>query len=302
MKIKRLVATVLCAVTLAAGTTVSAACGKRADAICVGSKNFTESLVVGEIYALALEDAGFKVERELNIAGTLVHQSITSGEIDVYPEYTGTALMSYLQMDMISDPEELYNTVKAEYAERYDIMWLDQTEINDTNGFAMRKDVAEKYGITAISDMAEHASELTMASQGEFEEREDGLPGLRKHYNADFNFKNIVSVNNALKYQTLISGQADVTPAYSTEGQLSTGQFTYLIDDKNFFPPYCLAPIIRSETLRKFEGADDVLNALCPYLTMDAIIQLNARVDIDHEEYDDVAEDFYENTIKPNLS
>lgn len=143
MKIKRLVATALCAVTLAAGTTVFAACGKKDDAIYVGSKNFTESLVVGEIYALALEDAGFKVERELNIAGTLVHQSITSGEIDVYPEYTGTALMSYLQMDMISDAQELYNTVKTEYAERYDIVWLDQTEINDTNGFAVRKDVAE---------------------------------------------------------------------------------------------------------------------------------------------------------------
>ena len=301
MKIKKIIAIALCVMSIFAGTTIFAGCGKKSDTIYVGSKNFTESLIVGEIYALALEDAGFKVERELNIAGTLVHQSITSSEIDVYPEYTGTALMSYLQMDMISDPEELYNTVKTEYAERYDIVWLDQTEINDTNGFAMRKDIAERYGITTISDMARHASELIMASQGEFEEREDGLPGLRKHYNAEFKFKDIISVDNALKYQTLLNGQADITPAYSTEGQLSTGEFTYLIDDKNFFPPYYLAPVIRSETLEKFEGADDVLNALCPYLTMDAIIGLNARVDIDHEEYDDVARDFYENKIKPNL-
>ncbi len=296
MKLKKLVAIVLCAFFCAGSIGVLSACSnKDENAIYVGSKDFTESLLVGEIYALALEDAGYKVERELNIAGTLVHSAITNDEIDLYPEYTGTALYSILNMkDVGNDVQTVYDTVKREYAERYDITWLKQSDLNDTNGFAIRTETAERLGIYTISDLQAKASEIRVASQGEFELREDGLPGLEKVY-GKFNFKSIKVYDNGIKYEILKNNQADVTPAYSTEGQLvNTHLFTYLIDDKNFWPPYYLAPIVRNETLEKFPGIEEVLNKISDALDTETIISLNAKVDIEKQEYEDVAREFYD--------
>ena len=133
-----------------------AACGQsrsNGPVIRVGSKDFTENLIVAEIYALALEDAGYTVERKLNIAGSVVHTAITSGEIDLYPEYTGTGLLAILQLPMSSDPDEVYNTVKAAYDEQFQITWLDSTDVNDRNGLAIRTEVAQQYNIYTMSDL-----------------------------------------------------------------------------------------------------------------------------------------------------
>ena len=268
--------------------------GKTDGAVVVGSKDFTESLIVAEIYALALEDAGYNVERKLNIAGSVVHSAITGGDIDLYPEYTGTGLLSVLRLEMNSDPEAVYNTVKEEYESRFGITWLDSTAINDRNGIAIRTQVAEQLGIYTMSDLQIHAPELRVCSQGEFEYREDGLPGLARVY-GEFNFKSIKVYDNGIKYQILDNDEADVCPGYSTNAQLvNRDKFTYLEDDKGFWPPYYLAPIVRDEVLQANPGIAEVLNKVSAKLDTDTIVALNAKVDIDHMEYDRVAREFYD--------
>ncbi len=276
-------------------------CGKKTDAIAIGSKDFTESLIVAEIYALALEDAGFSVERKLNIAGSMIHAAITGKDIDLYPEYTGTGLLSILQMEMNSDPDIVYNTVKAAYDERFGITWLDSTAINDRNGIAIRTEVARSKGIYTMSDLQAHAPELRVCSQGEFEYREDGLPGLAKVY-GEFNFKSIKVYDNGIKYQILENDEADVCPGYSTDAQLvNKEKFTYLEDDKGFWPPYYLAPIVRNEVLAAHPGLAETLNRVSAMLDTDTIVALNAQVDLEQREYDEVAREFYD-TIKGTVT
>ena len=278
-----------------------AACGQtkqQGPVIRVGSKDFTENLIVAEIYALALEDAGYTVERKLNIAGSVVHTAITSGEIDLYPEYTGTGLLAILQLPMNSDPDEVYNTVKAAYDEQFQITWLDSTAVNDTQGIAVRTQVAEEYGIHTISDLQREAAKIRFCSQGEFEYREDGIPGLTGLY-GPFDFASIKVYDSGIKYQILEQAEADACPGYSTDAQLvNTDKFTYLEDDKDFWPPYYLAPIIKSEVLKANPKIAEVLNAVSAKLDTEIMVSLNAKVDIDHMEYEEVAREFYETYCK----
>lgn len=283
--------------TAALTASVLAGCGTKSadsEAIRIGSKDFTESLLVSEIYALALEDAGYTVERKQNIAGSIIHTAITNDEIDLYPEYTGTGLLSVLQMEMNSDADVVYNTVKEEYDKQFDITWLDSTAINDRNGMAITTAAAEKYNVYTMSDLQREAPNLRVCSQGEFEYREDGLPGLAKVY-GEFNFKSINVYDNGIKYQILENGEADVCPGYSTDAQLADkDKFTYLEDDKNFWPPYYLAPIVRNNVLEADPEIADVLNTISAKLDTDTIVSLNAKVDIDKQEYEEVAKEFYD--------
>ena len=123
-------------------------------------------MVVSEIYALALENAGYKVERKFSIAGSVIHQAITSKQIDLYPEYTGTGLLSILQLPQETDPQKVYDTVKAEYEKQFQITWLGLTAGNDGQGLVVRADVSKQYGIKTISDLQQHAADLRFASQG----------------------------------------------------------------------------------------------------------------------------------------
>ena len=277
------------------------ACGKPSEesaAIRVGSKDFTENLIVSEIYALALEDAGYTVERKQNIAGSVVHTAITSDEIDLYPEYTGTGLLAVLQMEMNSDPDVVYNTVKDAYQEQFNITWLDSTAINNRNGIAIRTEAAEQYNIYTMSDLQREAEHIRVCSQGEFEYREDGIPGLEKVY-GPFNFASINVYDNGIKYQILEQNEADACPGYSTDAQLVNRElFTYLEDDLGFWPPYYLAPIIRSEVLEAHPEIADILNAVSAKLDTETMVDLNAKVDIDHMEYTEVAKEFYETNCK----
>ncbi len=262
--------------------------------IRIGSKDFTENEVVAELYALALEDAGFKVDRVFDIASSVIHQSIISNEIDLYPEYTGTGLISILQEDPLNDPQEVYDKVREEYEKQFSIIWLDYAEANDGQGIFISKAVSDEYGITTLSDLQAHAEKIRFASQGEFDEREDGIPGLEAVY-GEFNWASSKVYDNGLKYQVVESGDADAAPAYTTEGQLSqTDKFVLLEDDKQVWPPYNLAPVVRSEVLEAVPEIEEVLNKVSAALDTATVTALNAQVDIDKEEYEDVAADFYE--------
>ena len=265
-----------------------------ADTIRVGSKDFTENEIVAELYALALEDAGYDVDRIFDIAGSVIHTSIVNDEIDLYPEYTGTGLISILQLDPITDPQEVYDTVKEAYEDQFGLTWLDYAEANDGQGLFISKAASDEYGITTISDLQKNAENLRFASQGEFDEREDGLPGLEKVY-GPFNWKSSKIYDNGLKYNVVENDEADVAPAYTTEGRLAEAdKFVLLEDDKQAWPPYNLAPVVRDSVLEENPDIPEILGRIDAALDTETITALNAQVDVDKEEYEDVAASFYE--------
>ena len=268
--------------------------GSGKGTVTVGSKAFTEGVILSELYALALEDAGFSVERSVEISGSLLHTALVNGDIDLYPEYTGTGLISVLQMPPETDSQQVYDTVKKEYEEQFDLVWLEQSEAADGQGLVIRTQAAEQYGIKTISDLQAHASELRFASQGQFDEREDGLPALEETY-GPFDWAEHEVYDEGLKYEVLRNDEADVTPAYTTEAQLSDRDaFTLLEDDKGVWPPYNVAPVVRADVLEELPGIEAALDRVSAALTTEKLTELNARVDIDREEYEDVARDFFE--------
>ncbi|GAP10971.1 periplasmic glycine betaine/choline-binding (lipo)protein of an ABC-type transport system [Bellilinea caldifistulae] len=260
--------------------------------IRVASKDFTEQFILGEMYAQLLEYNGFKVERKLNLGGTPIAQkALESNEIDLYPEYTGTGLLTVLKLPVNTDPVAVYNTVKNEYASRFNLVWLDPAPMNNTQAVAMKRTRAQDLGIETVSDLVAQASNLVMVGPPEFQEREDGLPGMRKVY-GDFNFKEYKSVDPGLRYQAINEGQADVTVAFGTDGEIAAFDLVILKDDKGLWPPYQVAPVIRKEVLDSNPKIAEILNGLAPLLTDEVMQQLNFEVSGKQREPADVAKEF----------
>jgi osmoprotectant transport system substrate-binding protein len=266
--------------------------GGAGGAIKVGSKDFTEQFILGEMYALVLENQGLKVERKLNLGGTPVAQAgLQSGQIDLYPEYTGTALLTVLKQPASSDQKQVFNTVSKTYKEKFNLVWLDPAPMNNAQALAMTEESAKKYGIKTISDLAAKASQLTIASTAEFQEREDGLPGLNKVYGG-LKFKKLIPLDAGLRYQALKNGQADVVEAFGTDGEISALKLVVLEDDKKLFPPYQVAPVVRQEVLDKNPGIRNALNTLSPKLTNETMQRLNYEVSGKQREPAEVAKEF----------
>jgi osmoprotectant transport system substrate-binding protein len=267
--------------------------------ITIGSKDFTENLIVAEVYADALEDHGYTVNRKFNIGSSVIQQAITSGQIDLYPEYTGTGLLTILKHSLVTDPKQVYDIVKSEYKTKFNIVWLNASPANDSQGLVILKSVADKYGIKTISDLQKNAGKIRFASQGEFDQRADGLPALEKVY-GPFKFASDAIYDNSLKYQILSQNKADLAVAYTTEGQLVDSKYLVLEDDKHVWPPYNLAPIIRQSALDKNPGVAGILNQVSALIDTTTITALNAKVDVDKQEYEDVAKSFYD-SIKSKI-
>ncbi|NJL36755.1 MAG: quaternary ammonium transporter [Leptolyngbyaceae cyanobacterium SM1_4_3] len=258
----------------------------------VGSKDFTEEFILGEMYALVLENSGLQVERKLNLGGTPVAQSaLLNDEIDLYPEYTGTALLTVLKLPVNSDRQQVFDTVSAAYKEQFDLVWLDPAPMNNTQSLAMTQEKAEQYGIRTISDLVSQAEQLTIVTTPEFQEREDGLPGLKRVY-GEFDFERLIPVDAGLRYEALIRGEADVVEAFGTDGQISAYNLVVLEDDKGLFPPYQVAPVVRQAALDANPDIRDALNALAPKLTDETMRRLNNEVDGNGREPAEVAQEF----------
>lgn len=303
--IKKLVSIVLLAgvmmsLTACSGSSESQSTKESNGKIVVGSKSFTEGNILSELYALALEHNGFEVERKFNIAGSVIHQAILSEEIDVYPEYTGTALLSILKQPVMTDEKEVYDFVKQNYEEQFDLTWLEPSPMNDGQGLVLRTEVAEQYNIQTISDLQKNADKIRFASQGDFDERGDGIPALERVY-GPFNFASSVVFEDSLKYDVLRNNEADLAVAYTTEGMLRDEAFTLLEDDGKVWPPYNAAPVIRKPVLEQNPKAELVLNQLSSLLTTEKITELNAQVDIDKLEMEEVAANFF-NEIKDQVT
>lgn len=278
------------------GSTSSTAASQTTQAsatpVTVGSKDFTESLIVGEIYAQALESNGIQVNRKLNIGSSIVHTALINKEIDLYPEYTGTGLLSILKHDLVTDTKQVYDIVKEEYKKQFDLVWLDYSPANDSQGLVISKAASDTYGIKTISDLQKNADKIRFASQGEFDQRDDGLPALNKTY-GQFKFKSSAIYDNSLKYKILSDDKADVAVAYTTEGQLVDPKFVVLEDDKHVWPPYNLAPVVSQSALTANPKIETVLNKVSALIDTKTIIALNAKVDVDKQEYKTVATDFF---------
>ena len=260
--------------------------------IRVASKDFTEQFILGEMYAILLENAGFKVERKMNLGGTPVaQQALLNKEIDLYPEYTGTGLLTVLKLPVNSDPQQVFSTVKREYEQQFQLTWLDPAPMNNTQALAMTREGSQRLAIATLSEMAAKADQLIMVGPPEFQEREDGLPGIKQAY-GDFNLKEYKAVDPGLRYQALTSGQADVAVAFGTDGEIAAFDLVVLEDDKQLFPPYQVAPVVRKEILDANPTIAEVLNGLSPRLTNEVMQALNYEVSGQQREPADVARAF----------
>ncbi|SFA79865.1 osmoprotectant transport system substrate-binding protein [Rhizobium sp. NFR07] len=266
----------------------------NAQAVKIGSKNFTEQFVVAEIYAQALEKAGVEVERRLNLGATLVaHTALTNGEIDLYPEYTGTALAAVVKGDLSGSAEKIYGEVKDYYEKNLKLTLLEPTKINNGYAIITLPETAEKYKLKTLTDLGPASKDLTFGAEAGFGERKDGLPGLKQTYGIEFKeFK--IFAKLGIRYSALTSKDLDVSYGFATDWQISENKLVVLEDDKNLFPPYYLVPVVRQDTLSKNPKIAEVLNKISPLLNNENMRELNAKVDRDKEEPADVAAEFLE--------
>lgn len=260
------------------GSALLASCS-GSGAIAVGSKNFTESILIAELYAQTLEAAGMRVVRRLDLGSTRIAMAaMARDDIDLYPEYTGTALIDVLHLPPQRDPQAIYDTVKAAFARAYGIVWLQRSPMNDSQGIATTQRIARAYGLRTLSQLATLAPRLRLATIPEFVTRPDGLPGLQRVYGG-FRFASVHTYDIALKYQALLDGQADVATAFTTDGAIVTGDLAVLIDDKHLWPAYNVAPLVRAATLQRVPRIAPALDALAPRITSRDVQSMNARIE-----------------------
>ena len=260
--------------------------------IVVGSKIWSESLILGHMMADLIEDAtDLKVDRRFCLGGTMIcHGALVNGEIDMYVEYTGTGLTTVLHATSANDPQTVYDTVKTSYEEQFAVEWFPPLGINNTYALAVRKDAAEKNGWRRISDLQESAVDLTAGWTAEFAERPDGYLGLSKMY--EFEFGTVVDIQSGLMYAAVAAGEVDVIAAYSTDGRIAAYDLLLLEDDRRFFPPYFAAPVVKQATLEKYPDVGRSLLKLANILDDRTMQQLNLEVDEHKRNPEEVAREF----------
>lgn len=261
--------------------------------VIVASKPFTESYILAEIIAGLIESkTDITVERKMGIGGgtSNIQPAMEKGEIDIYPEYSGTGWLFVLKKDAISDNTVMMENLKKEYSDLYAIKWFDPYGFNDTFALAVKKSLADSKNLKTYSDLAKISNTLKFAAEYDFYEREDGYPGLVTTYG--FAFKETKDIDIGLKYEAIASDQVDAINVFSTDALLLTNNLMVLEDDKIFFPPYFAATLIREETLAKYPELEAVLNSLTDKISNDEMIAMNSAVDNDKKDPKVVAEEF----------
>jgi osmoprotectant transport system substrate-binding protein len=262
--------------------------------VVVGSKNFTEQKVLGEIFAQGLAAAGYDVDTELNLGDEKTAlKAIESGQIDAYPEYTGTALGSFFDVasaDIPKDPQAAYEQAKAGFAKK-SLTALPPTPFTSSNEVGLTADKAEELGVEKISDLRGKSRDLTLYGSPECRQREDCLLGLQQVY--DLEFEKFVPVALDLRHQVLEKGQADLSIVFTTDPQNERDDIVLLEDDKGMFPPYNSTLVVRDETIEQ-AGPDlaKVVAQVEEGLTGEVMSELNARVDLDKKTPKQVATEY----------
>jgi glycine betaine/choline ABC-type transport system substrate-binding protein len=262
--------------------------------VTIGSKNFTEEFILGQIYAQALKAAGYNVKTQLNLGSEQIAlRALKSGQVDAYPEYTGTALTSFFKMKATAvphDEQKAYALARANFAKE-GLAALAPTPFTDSNGVGMLKSKADQLGISTISDLKSKAPQLTFSGTPECPQRPDCLLGLKQVYG--LKFKKVSAVDPSLRHSVLDSGKADVSIVFTTDGQLAQGKEKLLEDDKHLFPPYNVTLVFKKSALDQLgPDARKVVALVQKGMTTEAMQELNSRVDIDKKTPAEVAKEY----------
>jgi len=268
-------------------------CVSRRNTIVVGSKNFPEQAILGEILAQRIEaQTGLRVERRLYLSGTYIcHQALLAGRIDLYVEYTGTALTAILKETPNSDPRAVFDQVRDGYAQRYGLIVEPPLGFNDSFAIVIRANDAHRYGIYTISDAAQYTPLWRPGFGYEFQERPDGYDGLVKIYGLKFAATPRI-MDLGLLYRALLARQVDIVAGNTTDGQLVTGTFTVLTDDKHYFPPYQAVPVVRTEVLQQYPAIANALIDLSGKISDKDMQQMNYEVIGEHKDTAVVVSEF----------
>lgn len=261
----------------------------------VGSKNFTEQRILSQIMIELLQKNGFETDDKTGLGGTLVaRKALENGQIDVYMEYTGTALITILnEKNVITDPQECYDFVKKADLERNGLVWLPKIPFNNTYCLMMRKDDAEKKGIKTLSDLSAyvkaHKDEINFGTNEEFYARPDGYKPLQKKYDFQFSRSNIKKMTAGLLFMALQDGNVDVAMGFATDGRIKGMGLLMLEDDQNFFPVYNPAPVVKKETAEKYPELETIFLPLAEKLDTAAMTEMNFQVGSEHKSVEDVS-------------
>jgi len=270
------------------------ACGHgRGQTLVIGSKNFTEQVILGEVLAQHLEaKTGLHVERRFYLAGTYIcHQALLAGRIDAYAEYTGTALTAILKQSVESDPGAVYEQVKREYASRFGLEVMDPLGFNNAFAIVIRGETARRLNIHTLSEAAPYAPRWRPGFGYEFMERPDGYPGLVRAYHLSFGQPPRI-MDLGLLYRALLEKQVDLVAGNSTDGLIVARDLTILRDDKHYFPPYQAVPLVRRETLDRHPAVRVALNELGGKISDEEMQRLNYAVDGEHRDVVEVVREF----------
>jgi osmoprotectant transport system permease protein len=265
--------------------------GKPAGRIAVGSKDFTEQVILGELLAQAIEGkTGLQVVRRFDLGGNLAHDALVAGELDLYVEYTGTALLAILKSQPLTDPQEVYRRVKSEYADRFKLEWTEPLGFNNTFAILVRGEDAKKLGLKTITNASRVTAQWRAGFGQDFMSRADGYPGFARTYG--FHFQEIREMDLSLTYRALAEKQVDLIAGNSTDGLISRYELVQLEDDRRYFPPYDAVPVARQATLQKYPELRALLKQLGGTLTVDEMRKLNYAVDGEKRQPRDVAREF----------
>ena len=262
--------------------------------VTIGSKNFTEEFILGQIYAQALKAAGYNVKTQLNLGSEQIAlRALKSGQVDAYPEYTGTALTSFFKLKATAvphDEQKAYALARANFAKE-GLTALAPTPFTDSNGVGMLKSKADQLGVSKISDLKSKAPQLSFSGTPECPQRPDCLLGLKQVYG--LKFKSVSAVDPSLRHSVLDSGKADVSIVFTTDGQLAQGKEKLLQDDKHLFPPYNVTLVFKKSALDKLgPDAQKTIALVQRGMTTQAMQELNSRVDIDKKTPAEVAKEY----------
>ena len=283
----------LIAALLAWALALTACAPPRPDHPVIGSKNFTEQVVLGELLAQEIEaKSDLKVERRFYLAGSYIcQQAMVAGRIDAYVEYTGTALTAVLKQPLDRDPDRVLATVRSLYKSRYNIVAGPPLGFENTFAMVIRGDDAQKLHLTTLSQAARYTPQWRLGVGYEFEQRPDGLPGLSAAYGLKFAAPPR-TMDLGLLYRALSSHQVDIIAANSTDGPIQALGLTALEDDKHYFPPYQAVPLVRAEALKRWPQIQTALDTLAGRITADDMRTLNEAVDGQHRDPAQVVREF----------
>lgn len=265
---------------------------EKDEIIRIGTKNYTESRLMGELLSVYIENnTGLKTEIS-ELGGTLpTFKAIQSKNIDMYVEYTGTAYTTILKKTGdIPSSQEVYDTVKKEYNEQFGLTWLNPLGFNNTYTLSVKKEIADKYNLKTFSDLAKYSDKFVLGATAEILERPDGFPGLKELYN--LNFKDIKSLDPGLRYNAIEDNAVQVIDAFSTDGKLQELGLVVLKDDKDYFPPYYAVPLVNNKTLEENSEIKPLLKKLKNILNDEEMQKLNYRADVKKEDLNSIATDF----------